>query len=177
MGTAYTGVVKGVGVQLSSEQFPEAIRPILAYFHVDFKPRTPPPFSAVAVATIVAVIGSLVADWILVRIGIALFPKQAHYAHFQFADYAKLTIIGVLGACAGWPIVARVSSRATWLFLRLAIAVTVVLLLPDVAILVLGQPFDGVLVLVWMHLAIAIVTYLSLIILAPIQSARAASSH
>jgi len=50
--------------------------------------------------------------------------------------------------------------------------VTLVLLLPDLAIWAMGQPGAAVFVLVWMHLAIAIVTYLSLVILAPVRGAR-----
>ena len=159
-------------MQLSIEQFPAALRPVLRYFHVDFEPRTPPTWKSLGYATLVAVIGSLVADWILVKIGVALYPKEAGYQHFQFADYSKLTVVGVLIACAGWPIVARISSQATWLFLRLAVLVSLVLLLPDLAIWFLGQPANAVFVLVWMHIAIAIVTYLALITLAPVRSRR-----
>ena len=120
-------------------------------------------------ATVVAVAGSLAADAVLVRIGVAVFPATRGYAHFQFGDYSKLTVIGVLIACAGWPIVARISSQPKWLFLRAAIAVTLVLFLPDVAIWYLGQSATAVFVLIWMHVAIAIVTYLSLILLAPVH--------
>ena len=38
----------------------------------------------------------LLADWLLARAGVAVFPATKGYAHFQFGDYAKLTIIGVL---------------------------------------------------------------------------------
>ena len=54
----------------------------------------------------------------------------------------------------------------------MAVVVTIVLLLPDAAIWYLGQPAAGVFVLVWMHLAIAVVTYLSLVLLAPVRSRR-----
>jgi hypothetical protein len=53
--------------------------------------------------------------------------------HFQFSDYGKLTVIGVIIACAGWPVVTRVSSQPRWLFLRLAIAVVTYNLLVHVA--------------------------------------------
>jgi hypothetical protein len=159
-------------VQFSIEQFPRFLQPWLEYFHVDFKPRQSPNARAVAIATLVAVVGSLVADFLLVKLGIWMFPAQKNYAHFQFLDYAKLTIIGVVIAGAGWPVVTRISSQATWLFLRMAIVVTLVLLLPDVFILLMGQPLDAVFVLVWMHLAIAVVTYLSLILIAPVPGRR-----
>ena len=49
--------------------------------------------------------------------------------------------------------------------------VTVVLLLPDVYIWLKGQPTEGVFVLVWMHLAIALVTYNLLVHVAPVRAA------
>lgn len=154
---------------LSLDRVPAFLRPWLRRFRIDFNPKTPPPLAAVLVATVVAVAGSLAADAVLVRIGVAVFPATRGYAHFQFGDYSKLTVIGVLIACAGWPIVARISSQPKWLFLRAAIAVTLVLFLPDVAIWYLGQSATAVFVLIWMHVAIAIVTYLSLILLAPVH--------
>jgi hypothetical protein len=102
-------------------------------------------------------------------VGTHLFPSTKGYAHFQFGDYAKLTVIGVVIACLGWPVVVRVSSQPKWLFLRLAVLVTIVLLAPDVYIWHAGQPGQAVGVLMVMHLAIAIVTYASLVILAPVR--------
>ena len=58
------------------------------------------------------------------------------------------------------------------MFYRMAILVTLVLLLPDIYILYLGQPGDAVAVLMVMHLAIALVTYNLLIRLAPTQPSR-----
>jgi hypothetical protein len=46
---------------------------------------------------------------ILVTIGTAVFPSTKGYVHFQFSDYAKLTIIGVVIACLAWPVVTRIS--------------------------------------------------------------------
>jgi len=56
----------------------------------------------------------------------------------------------------------------------MAIAVTLVLLLPDLYILVGGQPLRAVVVLMVMHLAIAVVTYNCLVHIAPVRAARAA---
>ena len=91
--------------------------------------------------------------------------------HFQFSDYAKLTIIGVLIACIAWPIVARVTSDPRWVFFRLAILVTIVLLLPDLYIWLNGQPWHAVLFLAFMHLAIALITYNLLVRVAPVREA------
>jgi hypothetical protein len=135
---------------------------------VDFQPRhAQPKASRVALATVAALAGSLLADALLVVIGQAVFPATKGYDHFQFPDYAKLTVIGVVIACVAWPVVTRVSSDPRWLFFRLAILVTVVLLLPDVYILYRGQSAEGVAVLVVMHLAIALVTYNLLVRMAP----------
>jgi hypothetical protein len=80
----------------------------------------------------------------------------------------------VLIACAAWPVVARISSAPRWLFFRLAIAVTLVLLLPDVYIWHQGQPAQAVAVLMTMHLAIALVTYNLLVHVAPVRATRRA---
>ena len=104
-------------------------------------------------------------------VGEAIFPGTKGYQHFQFSDYAKLTVIGVVIAGAAWPIVTRVTSAPRWLFLRLAVLVTVVLWLPDLFILYRGQPADAVAVLMVMHLAIALVTYNLLVHVAPVLPA------
>jgi hypothetical protein len=138
---------------------------------IDFSPaHRPPANSRVALATVVSLGGSLLADALLVMICTAVYPSTKGYVHFQFHDYAKLTIIGVIIACVAWPIVTRISSAPRWLFFRLAIVVTLVLLLPDLYILSTGQPAKAVGALVGMHLAIALVTYNALVRLAPVRS-------
>jgi hypothetical protein len=135
---------------------------------LDFDPSGSQPSGARVVATtVMSVIGSLLADAILVAIGEAVFPSTKGYPHFQFSDYAKLTVIGVLIAGAAWPVVTRVTSSPRWMFFRMAIVVTLVLWLPDLYILVQGQPVRAVAFLVLMHLAIALVTYNLLVRLAP----------
>ncbi|HUZ25574.1 MAG TPA: DUF6069 family protein [Streptosporangiaceae bacterium] len=145
---------------------------------VDFAPRyRQPPALRVVVATFVSVAGSLLADALLVVIGTAAFPSTRGYAHFQFFDYAKLTIVGVLIACAAWPVVTRVSSSPRWLFFRLAILVTLVLYLPDLYLLVVGQSVAAVAVLMLMHLAIAVVTYNVLVHLAGVGKTLTPARH
>jgi hypothetical protein len=118
-------------------------------------------------AALVSVRGSLAADALLVAAGTAVFPATKGYTHFRFSDYGKLTAIGVVIACVAWPVVIWVSSTARRLFFRLAIAVTLLLWLPDVWILYQGQPARAVGILILMHLAIALVTYNALVRLAP----------
>ncbi len=145
------------------------LKRLAALVRVDFSPRHRQPAAGrVVLATILAVAGSLAADALLVVIGQAVFPSTRGYPHFQFSDYGKLTVIGVLIACAGWPVVTRVSSSPRWLFLRLAILTTLVLWLPDLYILHGGAPPRAVAVLMLMHLAIALVTYNLLVRIAPI---------
>jgi len=140
----------------------------LAWARVDFSPGHRQPSAArVLLALAVALAGSLAADAILVVIGTTLFPSTKGYVHFQFHDYARLTIIGVVIACLAWPVVTRISSAPRWLFFRLAVLVTLVLWLPDLYLLDLGQPPRAVAVLIVMHLAIALVTYNSLVQVTP----------
>jgi hypothetical protein len=144
---------------------------------VDFSPTHQQPSTArLLVATVVSLVGSLAADAAIVAIGQALLPSTKGYVHFQFSDYSKLTVIGVIVACAAWPIVTRVSSAPRWLFFRMAIVVTLVLFLPDLYILKQGQPARAVAVLMVMHLAIALVTYNALVRLAPVRPRRERSS-
>jgi hypothetical protein len=150
---------------------PDVSERALAWARIDLSPtHRPPEWWRVLVATILSVAGSLAADALLVFIGTRVFPSTKGYVHFQFHDYAKLTVIGVLIACAAWPVVTRISSAPRWLFFRLAIAVTLVLLLPDIYIWHQGQPAKAVVVLMAMHLAIAVVTYNLLVHLAPVRS-------
>ena len=135
---------------------------------VDFAPQHRQPSAGrVLLATVASVAGSLAADAILVAAGKAVFPSTKGFVHFQFSDYAKLTVIGVVVACVAWPIVTRISSAPRWLFFRLAVLVTLVLLLPDLYILHMGEPVKGVAVLMVMHVTIALVTYNLLVHLAP----------
>ena len=145
----------------------------LRLVRIDFAPNGQQPSALrLILATVVSLAGSLVADALLAVIGQAVFPSTKQYAHFQFHDYARLTIIGVLIACLAWPVVTRVSSQPRWLFFRLAIAVTLVLLLPDLYIWHQGQPVKAVGVLMCMHVAIALVTYNALVCGAPMRQRR-----
>jgi hypothetical protein len=149
---------------------------VLGLFRVDFAPAHQQPSAVrVVVASVLSVAGSLAADALLVVIGTAIFPSTKGYVHFQFSDYSKLTVIGVVIACLAWPVVTRISSEPRWLFFRMAIAVTLVLWLPDLYILVQGQPAEAVAVLMVMHLAIAVVTYNCLVRIAGVKATPAAT--
>jgi hypothetical protein len=128
-------------------------------------------------ATAVSLAGSLGVDAALVAIGTRAFPSTAGYTHFRFSDYAKLTVIGVMVACVAWPVVTRISWAPRWLFLRLAILVTLLLWLPDLYILKNGQPAKAVAILMVMHLAIALVTYNALVRIAAVQPPGQRARH
>jgi hypothetical protein len=157
---------------VNTDQFPKFLQPLLRAFHIDFEPESPPTPVRLLLATVVALAGSLLADWLLVKLGTHVFPSTRGFVHFQFSDYAKLTIIGVVIACAAWPLVTRLTSQPRRLFLQAAIAITIVLLAPDAYIWHNGASGKAVFVLVWMHIAIAIVTYNALVHLAPVGHAR-----
>ncbi len=145
----------------------------LALARVDWSPsRRQPRLEWVVVATILAVAGALLADAAIVKVGTSVFPSTAGYPHFRFDDYAKLTVIGVVVGCAGWPIVTRISSSPRWLCSRLAVLISLVLFLPDVWLLVRHQPARAVLVLMVMHVAVALITYQVVVRVAPARDPR-----
>lgn len=152
---------------------PTTLERALSFAHVDLAPgHRQPTATMVAVATVASIVGSLIADALLVAIGTAIFPSTNGYVHFRFADYSKLTIIGIVIAGLAWPVVTRVSSDPRWLFFRLAILVTATLLLPDAWLLIKGHSWEAVSVLVTMHLAIAVVTYNCLVHIARVKRVR-----
>lgn len=159
-------------MNIRPQNLPSSVRRLFSILHIDFEPPRPPSNTEVALATLVAIVLSLVVDALIVVIATHLVPSTVGYAHFRFSDYAKLTVIGVIIAGVGWPVVARITSRPRWLFFRLAIATTIVLLLPDLYIWHNGQPIKAVAFLMCMHLGIAYVTYESLVVLAPVRGRR-----
>lgn len=149
-----------------------AHRPLLAaarYFVLDFPMGThQPSWWRWLAASVVAVVGSVAACAGLAGIGPVVFPSTTGYVHFQFGDYAKLTVIGVCVACVGWAAVTLASSRAAQpLFAWAAILVTVASFAADEWILLHGQNPAAVAVLCVMHVAVAVVTYTALILIAP----------
>lgn len=149
-----------------------------AWARIDFTPgHRQPRWSRFAMATVLALVLSLAADAVLVAVGKAIFPATKAFEHYHFSSYSKLTVIGVLIGCAAWPIVTRICAAPRWLFFRLAVLVTLVLFLPDLYIWAKGQSGQGVLVLMAMHVAIALITYNLLVHVAPVRAAAARSRY
>lgn len=145
------------------------LKRVASLARLEFLPEHGQPSAGrVVLAGVASILGSLLADAVVVAIGEAIFPSTKSYVHFRFSDYAKLTVIGVVIASAAWPIVTRVTRAPRWLFFRLAILVTLVLWLPDLWLLSRGQPHDAVGILMVMHIAIAVVAYNLLVRAAPI---------
>ena len=150
---------------------PDVTARVMTLAHLDLRPtHRPPALWRVVVATVVAVGLSLAADAALAAIGIRVFPSTRGYSHFRFEDYARLTVVGIIIAAAAWPVIARISSAPRWLYLRLAVLVSAVLLLPDLYIWHQGQPIRAVAVLMCMHVAIGLITYNAMVRLAPVRS-------
>ena len=145
----------------------------LAIARVDWAPsHHQPSVVRLGVATVLAIIGSLAADAIVVAIGTHVFSGTAGYEHFRFNDYAKLTIIGVLVGAAGWPVLTHISSAPRWLYGWLTILISLGLFLPDAWLLLRGQPLKNVVVLMVMHVAVAVVIYCAMVFVAPVRGVR-----
>ena len=162
---------------MKAEQFPAFLQPVLRTFHIDFEGPPPPSPLRLLAASLVALAGSLLADWLLVKLGVHVFPSTRGFVHFEFGDYAKLTTIGVVIACAGWPLCSAVSSQPRRLYLQAAIVITIVLFAPDAYIWHNGASGEAVFVLIWLHIAIAIITYNSLVRLAPAGENASRARH
>jgi hypothetical protein len=132
----------------------------LAWLRVDMKPLSEPPSGLrIVIVTLLAALGSVGANALVVALVIYLNPALTNYAHFQIDDYGTLTVIGVVAACMAWTIVLRITSTPRWLFFRLAVLVTVVLWAPDVYLFTKHEPGAAVVTLMIMHVAVALVTY------------------
>jgi hypothetical protein len=156
------------------DQFPKWIQSLLRAFRLDLKAnqQRQPGTVAIVLATFVALVGSVLADYLLVKLGTHVFPSTVGYSHFRFSDYARLTVVGVVIACAAWPVATLLTSTPREFFFRAAIVITIVLFAPDLYIWHGGSPLKAVFVLICLHVAIAIVTYNALVRLAPVPRGR-----
>jgi hypothetical protein len=122
----------------------------------------------VVMATLLAIGASIAVDAGLVWLGTAITPSIVHYSHFRILDYGSLTVVGIAAAGVAWAIASRLVASPRAFFFRLAIVVTLVLLLPDVWLLFRHEPPRAVAVLMCMHVAIAVITYWLLVLVAPV---------
>jgi hypothetical protein len=121
----------------------------------------------VALVTAFAASASVAVNFALVHLATAFDPTLQHYSHFRFSDYATLTIVGVLCAGVAWYFATRYFASPRHTFFRAALVSMMVLWLPDVWLFLKHEPARAVSYLVVMHLAIALITYNSLVFAAP----------
>lgn len=140
---------------------------LLRLTRLDFNPsRRPPSILLSVIGLVVGVVLSLLANVLIAHVAIALDPSLSSYPHFQISDYGRLTVVGALIACVGWPILTRVSSAPLLLYVVIAILGTLVLFLPDLYILVaLQEPVHAVLGLVVMHIAVPLCSCTSMVLI------------
>lgn len=156
-------------------RIPPALERAQGLTRLDLEPLRPlPSFRRIILAGALSIVASLIADMILVAAGKAIFSPAAPFDKFNFASYAILTISGVVGATLGWALLVRITSQPRWFVIRAAVVATVVLLVPDFAILP-HDPTGPVVVLMIEHLAIAIITTVLLLAVAP--AGRGHSAH
>jgi hypothetical protein len=111
---------------------------------------------------------SLAADVELAAVGRAVFTVPASFGKLGFGSYALITVLGAAGATVAWGVLTRLSSRPRWLLTRLTALVTAIFLIPDFLLLgTPGNPAGPVMILMLMHLAMAAITYTTLIKISP----------
>ncbi len=115
------------------------------------------------VAALLSVVGSLAADFLIVKGSTTIYPAIRGFSHFRVFDYGGLTVLGIAAACLFWLLAINVSSSPRRLYLRLAIVTTIVLWIPDGWLLARHEPFPAVGTLMVMHLGVAFITYNALV--------------
>ena len=110
--------------------------------------------------------------WLVRALGLARIDFAPSYRQPSTARVLLALVVSIAGS-----VVTRISSAPRWLFFRLAVLVTLVLWLPDLYLLDLGQPGRAVAVLMVMHLAIALVTYYCLVLIARVGPTARPAGH
>lgn len=131
----------------------------LARARVDMTAGAAPSVARIIGVSVLAIVISLGADAGIVKLATVMYPTIRGFSHFRLTDYGALTALGVIGACAAWSVVLRITSSPRWFFFRLAVIVMLVLWVPDLWLLLKHEPTKAVLVLMVMHLAVALITY------------------
>lgn len=152
-GSVTPGTVGGVSVEA-----PTPIRRAMELIRLDLRPLRPlPSLGRIALAGLLSALASVVACVIISEAGKALLSPPASFDKFNPPGYIVLTVLGVAAATVGWAILVRMTSQPRWCLKVAAVIVTIVLLLPDVAILP-HDPTGAVIVLMIEHVVIAVIT-------------------
>lgn len=129
-------------------------------------------------AGLIALIGSVVANAILIAIFLPLTGVPANVMTFKVAGPTGFfTVLGVLGAIVVFTIVRRFSARPDRLFVWIAALVLLVSFLPDIFVHNLGPMFaqitvGGAVLLMAMHVACAAITVSALTLLTKAPASR-----
>jgi hypothetical protein len=75
----------------------------------DLRRPSPPSARGPAVATVLSVAASIVVDLLLVKVATSYLSSTRGDVYLRPVDYGSLTIVGVVGACATWTLVERIS--------------------------------------------------------------------
>jgi len=122
----------------------------------------------VAAVTSLAAVASVAVNAALVWMATAFDPSLQHFSHFRLVDYATLTVLGVICAGVAWYFATRNLAAPRHTFFQVAVAVMVVLWVPDAWLLLRHEPTRAVIYLMVMHLAVALITYNLLVFAAPL---------
>jgi uncharacterized protein DUF6069 len=91
---------------------------------------------------LLAIMGAAVANVLVGMVAVALLGVSPGFLPLQVGPVVSFTVVGVLGAVAVFALVARFSRRPVRLFRRIAFAVLVISLVPDL-LLLSASPFPG----------------------------------
>jgi hypothetical protein len=138
--------------------------------------RASPSAPRVAVITVLAALASIAVNAGLVWLATSFDTPLQHYSHFRLSDYGTLTAVGVVGAGAAWYVVTRTFTPPRRTFFRVAVVVMVALWVPDGWLFIKHEPTRGVVFLMIMHLAVALITYNLLVFAAPARDRGDASA-
>jgi hypothetical protein len=143
------------------------VRRIQGLARLDLRPLKPlPSFGRIALAGLLSGVASVVACVILSEAGKTALSPPASFDKFNFPGYVVLTVLGVAAATVGWAILVRMTSQPRWCLEVAAVLVTIVLLVPDVAILP-HNPTSDVIVLMVEHIVVAVITTALLLVVSP----------
>ena len=112
-----------------------------------------------------AVIASVAANVLLTMAAVRLFGLSSEFPPLAAGAIAMFTAVGVVGAVVVFALVARFSSRPITLFRRIALAVLLLSLLPDVAMLFSGEPGATPAAVVWLMMTHVVAAAISVALL------------
>jgi hypothetical protein len=118
-------------------------------------------------AVIVSLSGAALVCILIALVTAHLFPHTVKYLTLQHFDNGTPMIVGTAVACALWPLSTLISSQGKRVFLCLMSAATLLVVSLDLSTASAGEPSLVELVTVVIHIVIAVVVFLSMVLLSP----------